>query len=85
MTSSGSPQTAAPSGTRPERVVGPLPIEGDTLTFRPSSGGAALQWPIEMADLGKLVLDPLNVRVREGQGDSLTSMDGVLAEATIAG
>ncbi|MDF8263278.1 hypothetical protein [Luteipulveratus flavus] len=44
-----------------------------------------MQWPIEMADLGQLVLDPLNVRVREGQGDGLTSMDGVLAEEKIAG
>ncbi|MGC2941946.1 hypothetical protein [Brevibacterium sp. FAM 24638] len=42
------------------------------------------QWPIEVADLDSLVLDPHNVRVRAGRGDSLVEKDVADAEGAIA-
>lgn len=42
------------------------------------------QWPIELADLDRLVLDPRNVRVREGRGDDLENEDPKYVEAAIA-
>lgn len=45
---------------------------------------AAAQWPIETADLGDLILDPRNVRVRAGRGDGLTGPGHADAEQAIA-
>lgn len=45
---------------------------------------AVTQWPIEMAELSSLVLDPRNVRVRAGRGDGLAHADDEHAEQAIA-
>lgn len=45
---------------------------------------AAKQWPIEEAVLSDLVLDPRNVRVREGRGDGLSEADRAAADSAIA-
>ncbi|MCR3719122.1 MULTISPECIES: hypothetical protein [Prauserella salsuginis group] len=45
---------------------------------------AMTRWPIEEASLSDLVLDPRNVRVREGRGDGLTEAEHADADAAIA-